>query len=59
MGAMGKALEFGARIPIGLLYSLDKPTYEDTEPVLSRGPLVDQPIGIDQRTFQEILAETM
>jgi hypothetical protein len=56
---MGKALEFGARIPIGLLYSLDKPTYEDTEPVLSRGPLVDQPLGLDARAFEELLAETM
>ena len=34
-------------------------TYEDTEPVLSWGPLVDQPLGLDPRTFQEILAETM
>jgi 2-oxoglutarate ferredoxin oxidoreductase subunit beta len=59
MGAMEKALEFGAKIPTGLLYSIDKPTYEDTEPVLARGPLVDQPLGLDRETFAEVLAETM
>jgi 2-oxoglutarate ferredoxin oxidoreductase subunit beta len=59
IAAMQKSLEFGARIPIGLLYRTEKPTYEDTEPVLSRGPLVDQPLGLDPHTFQEILAETM
>jgi 2-oxoglutarate ferredoxin oxidoreductase subunit beta len=56
---MQKSLEFGARIPIGLLYRSERPTYEDTEPVLSRGPLVDQPLGLDRKTFEEILAETM
>ena len=54
-----KAFEFGARIPIGLLYETQRPTYEDTEPVLSRGALVDQPLGLDRATFEEILAETM
>jgi 2-oxoglutarate ferredoxin oxidoreductase subunit beta len=59
MGAMGKAIEFGARIPIGLLYRLEKPTYEDTEPVLLNGPLVDQPLGLDAKKLGELLAETM
>jgi hypothetical protein len=59
MAAMGKSLEFGARIPIGLLYRTEKATYEDTEPVLSKGPLVDQPLGLDAPTFAELLAETM
>jgi 2-oxoglutarate ferredoxin oxidoreductase subunit beta len=59
MAAMEKALEFGSRIPIGLLYQTEKPTYEDTEPVLRNGPLVDQPLGLDRKTFDEILAETM
>jgi 2-oxoglutarate/2-oxoacid ferredoxin oxidoreductase subunit beta len=59
MGAMEKAFEFGARIPIGLLYETQRPTYEDTEPVLQRGPLVEQRLGIDRQTFDEILAETM
>jgi 2-oxoglutarate ferredoxin oxidoreductase subunit beta len=59
MAAMEKSMQFGARIPIGLLYSVDKPTYEDSEPVFAKGPLVDQPLGLDARTFQDILAETM
>jgi 2-oxoglutarate ferredoxin oxidoreductase subunit beta len=59
MAAMEKALEFGSRIPIGLLYQTDKPTYEDTEPVLNQGPLVEQPVGLDRKTFEAILAETM
>ena len=59
MAAMPKALEFGSRIPIGLLYRTQKATYEDTEPVFASGPLVDQPLGLDRKTFEELLAETM
>ena len=59
MAAMHKALEWGPRIPIGLLYQTQKATYEDTEPLLREGPLVDQPLGLDRETFDEILAETM
>jgi len=58
-GAMQKALEFGSRLPIGLLYQTQRPTYEDSEPVFQKGPLVEQPLGIDRRTFDELLAETM
>ncbi len=58
MGALEKSFEFGARIPIGLLYEAQRPTYEDTEPVLGRGALVDQPLGLDRATFEEILSET-
>jgi len=59
MAAIGKSLEFGAKIPIGCLYKVDKPIYDDSEPVLQKGPLVDQPLGLDRKTFDEILAETM
>jgi hypothetical protein len=59
MAAIGKALEFGARIPIGRLYEVDNPIYDDSEPVFQKGPLVDQPLGLDGRTFHELLAETM
>jgi 2-oxoglutarate ferredoxin oxidoreductase subunit beta len=58
LGAMRKALEFGPRIPIGLLYREERPTYEDLEPVLKSGPLVEQPLGLDRRTFEEVLGET-
>jgi len=59
MAAMAKAFEFGARLPIGLLYETDRPTYEDSEPVLTRGPLVGQPLGLDRATLDALLAETM
>ncbi len=56
--AMTKAMEFGSRIPIGLMYKIEKPTYEDTEPVLLNGPLVDQPLGIKKELFDELLTAT-
>jgi 2-oxoglutarate ferredoxin oxidoreductase subunit beta len=57
--ALEKSLEFGARIPIGLLYQAKRPTYEDTEPVFQKGPLVGQSLGLDRDTFHQLLAETM
>ncbi|MHC5050687.1 MAG: 2-oxoacid ferredoxin oxidoreductase, partial [Planctomycetota bacterium] len=57
--ALEKSFEFGDRIPIGCLYRTEKPIYDDTEPVLAQGPLVDQPLGLDRGTFDEILAEMM
>jgi len=57
--ATKKAREFGDRLPIGLLYQTQRPTYEDSEPGFAQGPLVDQPLGLDRKTFDAILAETM
>ena len=57
--AMTTAMEFGDRIPLGLVYKVDKPTYEDTEPVLLNGPLVKQPLGIKKELFDQLLEETM
>jgi 2-oxoglutarate ferredoxin oxidoreductase subunit beta len=57
--AMERALEFGDKIPVGRLYEVDRPTYEDTEPLYQKGPLVDHRLGLDRRTFDAILAETM
>jgi 2-oxoglutarate ferredoxin oxidoreductase subunit beta len=59
MAAMEKSMEFEPKIPIGLLYRTERPTYEDREAVLRRGPLVTQSLGMDEATFQQILAETM
>ena len=36
--AMEKAFEWGARIPIGLFFKVERPTYEDEDPVLRTGP---------------------
>ena len=50
-----KALEWGDKVPIGLFYKTDKPTYEDLEEVLSAGPLAKQPAGM--RGKEALLAE--
>ena len=43
--AWERALEWNERIPIGLFYRVEKPTYEDLEEVLAAGPLAHQPAG--------------
>lgn len=55
--AMDKATEFGDRIPTGLIYRTHRSTYEESEPVLGRGPLVTQQMGITRPLFDEFLAE--
>jgi len=57
--AMARVMDLGERIPLGLFYKLDKPTYEDTEPVLMDGPLTKQSLGIKKELFDEILNETI
>ncbi len=43
--AVEKAFEWGARIPIGLFYKTERPTYEDEEPALRSGvALAKQPL---------------
>ncbi len=41
--AMKKAQEWGERIPIGVIYAQERPTYEDGETAMMNGPLVKQP----------------
>ncbi len=41
--AMKKAQEWGDRIPIGVLYAVERPTYESGETALMDGPLAKQP----------------
>jgi len=49
VAAWQRSLEWGDKIPIGLFYKIDKPTYEDLEQVLAAGPLVNQPCGLQGR----------
>jgi len=49
VAAWQRSLEWGAKIPIGLFYRVEKPTYEDLEEVLSAGPLVHQSTGLRGR----------
>jgi 2-oxoglutarate ferredoxin oxidoreductase subunit beta len=41
--AMTKAQEWGDRIPIGVFYAKERPTYEESETALMAGPLAKQP----------------
>jgi len=55
--ALEKALIWGERIPIGIIYAENLPVYEDQLPALSDGPLVKQ--KIDSRRVEKLLAEFM
>jgi 2-oxoglutarate ferredoxin oxidoreductase subunit beta len=55
--ALAKALEWGDRIPIGLFYKVQRPTYEEEEPALKQGPLVRQPLGLKPDEIQQILKQ--
>ena len=46
VAAWQRALEWGEKIPIGLFYATERPTYEDLEEVLAAGPLALQPAGL-------------
>jgi len=43
--ALDKALEWGDKIPIGVIYEGNLPVYEDQLPALRKGPLVRNEIG--------------
>ena len=55
--AFRKAFEWGDRIPLGLLYKDDQSTYEESEPALQKGPLVKQPLEMDEALFKELIEE--
>jgi 2-oxoglutarate ferredoxin oxidoreductase subunit beta len=44
MAALKKAQEWGERIPIGVIYRKEQPTFEDQLTALAKGPLVKQEI---------------
>jgi 2-oxoglutarate ferredoxin oxidoreductase subunit beta len=53
--AFEKAQEWGDRIPIGLIYRAEKPTFEEQLPALRKGPLVKQ--GIDPGRVKALFRE--
>ena len=56
--SLDKAFGWGDKIPLGLLYKdEDKPIYEDSEPVLLRGALVKQPVGLSAETMHAFIEE--
>jgi len=55
--ALERSHEWGERIPIGLLYQHDKPTYESSEAVLRKGPLTKADMRLDEKVFQSLVEE--
>ncbi|MBI4533176.1 MAG: 2-oxoacid ferredoxin oxidoreductase, partial [Candidatus Melainabacteria bacterium] len=55
--SLQKAFEWGDKIPLGLLYKDEQPTYEDSEPLFKNGPLVKQPLGANAELFNELIEE--
>jgi len=55
--AFAKAQEWGDRIPIGVIYKEERPTYEEQIPALSKGPLVRQ--RVESQKVEQLLAEFM
>jgi 2-oxoglutarate ferredoxin oxidoreductase subunit beta len=53
--ALEKALEWGDKIPIGVIYEESLPVYEDQLPALSKGPLVRD--KIDPAKVETLFAE--
>ncbi len=53
--AFNKSLEWGDRIPIGVIYREKRPTFEEQLPALNKGPLVKQKIYPPQ--FERLLGE--
>ena len=55
--SMAKSFEWGDKIPLGCLYKVDKPTYEDNEIAFKKGALVKQSLVPDTKVWQEIIDE--
>ena len=54
---MERSFEWGERIPFGLFYKDNQPTYEDSEPALRKAPLVKHPLGITKELFDSLVQE--
>ena len=46
--AFQKALEWSDRIPIGVIYRNNRPTFEERVPVIDAAPLVKQPVSLGE-----------
>lgn len=44
--ALEVAMEWGNRIPLGIIYKEEKPTSEDREPALAKDPLIQAPLDV-------------
>jgi 2-oxoglutarate ferredoxin oxidoreductase subunit beta len=57
VGAFEKALEWGDRIPLGIVYRNGRVPLEDRIPVLEKGPLAGEPF--DAAATREMAAEVL
>ena len=57
--AVEKSFEWGDRIPLGLFFRDEQPTYEDSEPAFKLGPLVRHKLGLDEALFTKLVEELM
>jgi 2-oxoglutarate ferredoxin oxidoreductase subunit beta len=57
--AMDKALEWGEKIPVGLVYRnpSPRPSLDLQDPGLQSGPLVNQPLGLTKEQRANLIAE--
>ncbi|HMW91911.1 MAG TPA: thiamine pyrophosphate-dependent enzyme [Candidatus Obscuribacter sp.] len=55
--SMEKAFEWGDKIPLGVIYKADMPTYEDGELAFKKGPLVKQSLKADKKMFDSFIEE--
>lgn len=53
--AFAKSLEWGERIPVGIMYRNARPTYEEQIPMIAETPLVRQPF--DKKKIETVLKE--
>ena len=51
--ALQTALQWGDRIPIGVLYKNDRPSYDERHPVLKEGPLLGR--EVDRAALRQIM----
>ena len=55
--ALNRSFEWGDKIPLGVFYKDDQPTFEDSEPVLKEGPLVKKALPMKKETFDQLHEE--
>ena len=55
--SLAKAFEWGDKIPLGVVYETDMPTYEDSELAFKKGALVKQSLKTDPKVWAHIVEE--
>jgi 2-oxoglutarate ferredoxin oxidoreductase subunit beta len=55
--ALEKSFEWGDKIPLGVLYKTEQPTYEDGEPIYEKGALTKQKLGLSKEVMKQIIEE--